>query len=76
MHRSTFGGAYGAECLRQKAAGQWDIRAAIGRANKAMALTIGKLGAQAGIPLKDEIDFFDAELCALRGSDDISNVAN
>ena len=48
--------------MRQKATGTWNIRDAIIRANKASALTIGKLGAQAGIPWSDEIDEFEADL--------------
>jgi hypothetical protein len=58
----TFTGAYASEYLRQKAAGNWDIKSAIVRANKASALTIGKLGAQEGIPWADEIDQFEADL--------------
>jgi ribokinase len=56
----TFTGAYSSEYLRQKDAGQWDIRQAVIRANKAAALTIMQLGAQRGIPWSDEIDNFDA----------------
>lgn len=60
--RDTFTGAYASEYLRQKTAGNWDIKRAIIHANKAAALTIGKLGAQAGIPWADDIDQFEAEL--------------
>ncbi|KAL9097518.1 MAG: hypothetical protein Q9165_000414 [Trypethelium subeluteriae] len=56
----AFTGAYASEYLRQKEAGQWDIKRAVIRANKAAALTITKLGAQQGIPWADEIDRFDA----------------
>ncbi|TVY31583.1 Ribokinase [Lachnellula subtilissima] len=56
----TFTGAYASNYLRQKTAGDWNIRAAVVRANKAAAITIEKLGAQAGIPWADEIDRFDA----------------
>ena len=66
----TFTGAYGSEYLRQKVAGEWDIKKAITRANKAAALTIGKLGAQEGIPWANEIDEFDAELNLITLSDD------
>lgn len=59
---AAFTGAYASEYLRQKTAGNWDIKSAIIRANKAAALTIGKLGAQEGIPWADEIDQFEAEL--------------
>lgn len=58
----TFTGAYASEYLRQKTAGNWDIKSAVIHANKAAALTIGKLGAQQGIPWADEIDQFEAEL--------------
>lgn len=58
----TFTGAYASDYLRQKTAGNWDIKSAIIHANKAAALTIGKLGAQEGIPWADEIDQFEAEL--------------
>lgn len=58
----TFTGAYASEYLRQKTAGNWDIKSAIIHANKAAAITIGKLGAQEGIPWADEIDQFEAEL--------------
>lgn len=56
----TFTGAYASEYLRQKEAGQWDIKRAVNRANKAAALKITRLGAQQGIPWADEIDRFDA----------------
>lgn len=56
----TFTGAYSSDYLRQKEAGQWDIKHAVVRANKAAAITITRLGAQAGIPWSDEIDQFDA----------------
>ncbi|KAI9663839.1 MAG: hypothetical protein M1821_007329 [Bathelium mastoideum] len=56
----TFTGAYASDYLRQKEAGQWNIKHAVVRANKAAALTITKLGAQHGIPWADEIDCFDA----------------
>lgn len=65
----TFTGAYASEYLRQKTAGKWDIKSAIIRANKAAALTIGKLGAQEGIPWADEIDHFEAELNTTRTSE-------
>ena len=58
--RDTFTGAYASEYLRQKEAGQWDIKRTVDRANKAAALTITKMGAQQGIPWADEIDRFDA----------------
>ena len=32
--RDTFTGAYASEYLRQKEAGQWDIKRAVNRANK------------------------------------------
>lgn len=60
MIRDTFTGAYASEYLRQKEAGQWDIKRAVDRANKAAALTITRLGAQEGIPWADEIEYFDA----------------
>ncbi|EXJ89006.1 hypothetical protein A1O3_02070 [Capronia epimyces CBS 606.96] len=56
----TFTGAYSSDYLRQKEAGQWDIKQAVVRANKAAAITITKLGAQLGIPWSDEIDRFHA----------------
>ncbi|KAF2228920.1 ribokinase, partial [Viridothelium virens] len=56
----TFTGAYASEYIRQKEAGQWHIKRAVIRANKAAALMITKLGAQQGIPWADEIDYFDA----------------
>ncbi|KAI0437236.1 Ribokinase-like protein [Xylaria telfairii] len=56
----AFTGAYAASYLRQKAQGQWDIRSAVVRSNKAAAITIQAMGAQAGIPWGDEIDNFDA----------------
>ena len=58
--RDTFTGAYASEYLRQREAGDWNIKQAVDRANKAAALTITKLGAQQGIPWADEIDRFDA----------------
>lgn len=58
----TFTGAYSSNYLRQKEAGQWDIRQAVTWANKAAALTIMQLGAQHGIPWSDEIEKFDAPL--------------
>ena len=56
----TFTGAYASDYLRQKTAGAWDIRSAVVRANKAAAITIMKMGAQAGIPWANEVDQFDA----------------
>ncbi|OHE98390.1 hypothetical protein CORC01_06386 [Colletotrichum orchidophilum] len=56
----TFTGAYASDYLGQKARGVWDIRSAVIRGNKAAALTIQSVGAQAGIPWADEIDRFDA----------------
>ncbi|KAI1754548.1 Ribokinase-like protein [Xylaria castorea] len=55
-------GAGGVCCfdLRQKANGQWDIRSAVVRSNKAAAMTIQAIGVQAGIPWGDELDNFDA----------------
>lgn len=58
--RDTFTGAYASDYLRQKAAGGWDIRSAVVRANKAAAMTVMKMGAQAGIPWANEVDQFDA----------------
>lgn len=58
----TFTGAYASEYLRQKTAGNWDIKSAVIYANKAAALTIAKLGGQEGIPWAEEIDRFEAEL--------------
>lgn len=66
----TFTGAYASEYLRQKTAGKWDIKSAIIHANKAAALTIGKLGAQEGIPWADEIEQFKAELNVTNTSED------
>jgi hypothetical protein len=57
----TFTGTYASEYLRQKSAGKWDIKSAVIRANKASALTIGRLGAQEGIPWDDEIDQLNAD---------------
>ncbi|KAK7959815.1 ribokinase protein [Apiospora aurea] len=56
----TFTGAYASDYLRQKATGNWDIRKAVVRANKAAATTIQTVGAQDGISWADEIDHFDA----------------
>jgi ribokinase len=56
----TFTGAYASDYLRQKAAGAWDIRSAVVRANKAAAITIMKMEAQAGIPWANEVDQFYA----------------
>ncbi|PGH18375.1 hypothetical protein AJ79_00442 [Helicocarpus griseus UAMH5409] len=56
----TFTGAYASDYLCQKETGQWDIRRAVVRANKAAALAITKMGAQKGIPWADEIDAFNA----------------
>lgn len=58
----TFTGAYASDYLRQKTAGNWDIKSAIIQANKAATLTIGKVEAQEGIPWADEIEKFEAEL--------------
>ncbi|KAF2115016.1 Ribokinase-like protein [Lophiotrema nucula] len=66
----TFTGAYASEYLRQKETGQWDIRKAVVRANKAAALTITHLGAQQGIPWANEIDRFNAPF----NDPDISNL--
>ena len=59
--------------------GQWDIRAAVVRACKAAALTITKIGAQDGIPWRDEIDNFEEEAISKRLSrinvEDTSEVA-
>ncbi|KAI0977233.1 Ribokinase-like protein [Xylaria arbuscula] len=62
----AFTGAYGASYLRQKARGQWDIRSAVVRSNKAAAMTIQAMGAQEGIPWGDEIDNFDAPIKHLK----------
>ncbi|KAI1330269.1 Ribokinase-like protein [Xylariaceae sp. FL0255] len=58
----TFTGAYASSYVRQKATGRWDIREAVIRANKAAAIAIGSMSAQAGIPWEDEIDGFQAPL--------------
>ncbi|KAG8162481.1 hypothetical protein KVR01_008246 [Diaporthe batatas] len=58
----TFTGAYSSEYIRQKSEGSWNIESAVIRANKAAAITIQSVGAQAGIPFSDEIDDFDAPL--------------
>lgn len=47
---------------RDSMSGKWDIEQAVVRANKASALAITKLGAQEGIPWRDEIEHFDAPL--------------
>ena len=60
--RDTFTGAYASDYLRQRAKGKWDIMSAVVRSNKAAALTIQRVGSQAGIPWADEIDGFDAPL--------------
>ncbi|KAI6913318.1 hypothetical protein KC318_g4502 [Hortaea werneckii] len=61
----TFTGAYSSDYLQQKEASSskaWDIERAVNRANKAAAITVTKMGAQAGIPWSDEIDACDAPL--------------
>jgi hypothetical protein len=58
----TFTGAYASEYLRQKTDRKWDIRSAIVRANKAVAITTQSLGARQGIPWADEIDASEAPL--------------
>ena len=52
----TFTGAYATDYLRQKQAGEWNIKAAVARACRAAELTITRIGAQEGIPWMDEID--------------------
>ncbi|KAJ8127296.1 hypothetical protein O1611_g6339 [Lasiodiplodia mahajangana] len=64
----TFTGAYAAAYLRQKAKGQWDIKSAVVRSNKAAAMMIQAMGAQTGIPWGDELDGFDAPLKPLEPS--------
>lgn len=66
LFSDAFTGAYAAAYLRQKAKKQWDIRSAVVRANKAAAITIQAMGAQAGIPWGDELDKFDASLKSLK----------
>ncbi|KAI1129671.1 Ribokinase-like protein [Nemania abortiva] len=56
----VFTGTYAAAYLRQKVKGQWDIKSVVVRSNKAAAITIQAMGAQAGIPWGDELDNFDA----------------
>jgi ribokinase len=56
----TFTGVYAAEYLRQRQEGGWDIGRAVRRANKAAALSVMRVGAQEGIPWKDEIERFEA----------------
>lgn len=58
--RDTFTGAYASNYLQQKENGNWDIKTAVIRANKAASITIQSVGAQGGIPWSDEIDNFDA----------------
>ncbi|UQC91394.1 ribokinase [Colletotrichum lupini] len=57
----TFTGAYAADYVRQisSASGEWDIESAVVRANKAAAISVGRMGAQGHIPWADEIDQFD-----------------
>ncbi|KAK1449307.1 hypothetical protein CMEL01_08622 [Colletotrichum melonis] len=57
----VFTGAYASDYVRQMSSpsGEWDIESAIVRANKAAAISIGKMGAQGHIPWADEIDQFD-----------------
>lgn len=72
----TFNGTYATEYLRQKAAGVWDIEAAVTRANKACAMTILKLGTTAGVPWYDEIDAFDAPVRLLPGEEGYTESVN
>lgn len=67
MNRDTFTGTYASEFVREKARGNWDMRSAVIRANKAAAITIQSFGAQCDIPWADEIDGFDAPLKAPAG---------
>ncbi|OAP58888.1 ribokinase [Fonsecaea erecta] len=71
----TFTGAYATDYLRQKQMGQWDIRQAVTHACKAAALTITRIGAQAGIPWMDEIDSFEAKELSPAGVDAASRSA-
>ena len=62
MNSDTFTGAYATEYMRQKRAREpWDILKAVRRACIASALTVGKMGAQEGIPWADEMDKFAEE---------------
>lgn len=49
-------GVYAAEYLRQKARGEWNIRDAVARANRAAAHTVCQMGAQEAIPWANIID--------------------
>ncbi|KAF2261000.1 Ribokinase-like protein [Lojkania enalia] len=52
----TFVGTYGADYVKQKRKGVWDIRKAVWRACMAAARTIERLGAQEAMPWLDEIE--------------------
>lgn len=59
--RDTFTGAYASDYLRQKAKGEWDIKSAVVRSNKAAAMAIQSLSAQDGIPWSNELDDYEIE---------------